>query len=78
MQKKVTATIVAIIAAVASGGIALSFDFSQTETNISDDDTTIINQGDDEFCTLAQAACLEEIIPSEYEEVCPIINTICG
>ncbi len=76
-KKQVGAGIIALIAAVAGGGFALSIDFSTT-TTISDDDITIINEGDTDLCPILKTVCYEDLVPDQYKNVCPLIDSICG
>lgn len=79
MQKKTGALLCSVIAALSSGGLALSLDFSSTETNISDESvTTTINEGDIfttitgdiiEKATLA-AICTADEIPESHVKAC--------
>ena len=79
MQKKKSATIIALIAAVASGGIALSFDFSQTTiSNITGD--TINNFLENKGITLddLRTLCTNEQLDifKEYEEECKFLELL--
>ena len=80
MDKKAKVGIpLALIAAIAGGSYAFTFDFSQTtETNISGDTNINIETEGEDYCELARLACEEDLIPEQYEAVCPIINTVCG
>jgi len=64
----------AVIAAIAGGGWAVSLDFS---TTISDDDTTIINEASD-LCPILNEVCFQDLVPDQYKNVCPLIDAICG
>jgi len=77
-SKKAVGTIAAILIALAGGSWALSFDFSQTETNIGGDTNIDISNEGDDFCELAIVACQEDLVPEKYEDICPVIDIVCG
>ena len=86
MEKKVIGgAILAIIAALASGGFALSLDFSNTQStdnsvvdsSVTDSSTTIINEGDTIINEIVEEVIEDygdEIVDYVYDEYCEEIN----
>jgi len=80
MEKKgKTALILAAIAAVASGGIALSFDFSTTTSISGDTINTVMNQFGidmevDEFREICKATY--DSLESDFKTACDILSRI--
>ena len=79
-KKAAQASIVgAILLAIAGGSYAISLDFSSTTTTTIGGDTNIdISQEGEDYCRLAHLACEDDIIPERYEDICPIIELVCG
>jgi len=78
-KKKSAGILGALLVAIAGGSYAFTFDFSSTTTTTIGGDTNIdITQEGEDYCRLAYLACEEDIIPERYEDICPIIELVCG
>ena len=40
-------------------------------------DDGFVDEGDDELCDILIEVCYEELVPEEYEDMCPIVDIIC-